>query len=414
MKCSRPCFEGEFLSLLSILLILLALLPKARAARVEMDFSGSWQYAKVSQLSFPPTNSWQTMNVPGFLSGWQYEHAWFRKVFTIPAPMAGTQLKLRFGGVKYNAQVWLNGNLVGSYFNGYEPFELDITTLARAGQSNELLVGVTDWTATFVAPVDFSTLGQYENPRDHAKNSIIAPIGGRYEQYGIWQPVKLVSLSAVSISDVFVMPSVRTQQLTVRLTVRNDTVLPQTIALSNRVTEGTNTALVLPERQITAAPATTTQLDITVPWSTAHQWTHLDPFLYQLETALSGATGQDQVTTRFGFREFWTEKGEFYLNGTPIHLLATASWPPSDLLDTNQIRRILQDVKAGNNVAIRFHTQPWDAPWYDVADEIGLLVVEECAVWCDPWSYKLSDSIFWTNYAQHISAAVKRDRNHPS
>ena len=39
-----------------------------------------------------------------------------------------------------------------------------------------------------------------------------------------------------------------------------------------------------------------------------------------------------------------------------------------------------RNIPAGNNIAIRFHTQPWDEPWYDVADEVGLLIVEECAV----------------------------------
>ena len=116
----------------------------AHAARSELDLGGTWQYAKVSQLNYPPTNSWQTMTVPGFLSGWQNEHAWFRRTFTIPAGMAGTQLKLRFGGVKYNAQVWLNGAFIGSYLNGYEPFEFDVTGSALTGQTNELIVGITD------------------------------------------------------------------------------------------------------------------------------------------------------------------------------------------------------------------------------------------------------------------------------
>src|ERR1019366_1727397 len=112
--------------------------------------------------------------------------------------------------------------------------------------------------------------------------------------------------------------------------------------------------------------------------------------------------------------EFWAEAGRFFLNGTPINLLATATWPTTELQTTNQIKKILQDVKAGNNVAMRFHTQPWDEPWYDMADEVGLLIVEECAVWCDPSAYKLSDSTFWTNYSRHLTAAVQRDRNHPS
>ncbi len=414
MNSLRPARCGRVgLSALGVL-TLFGLLLEARAGRAELDLSGSWQYQKVSELSYPPSNNWQTVTVPGFLSGWQYEHAWFRRLFTLPSAMAGTQLKLRFGGVKYNAQVWLNGVSLGGYLNGYNPFELDITAAALINQTNELVVGVTDWTATFAAPVDFGTLGPYEDPRDHAKNTLLAPIGGRYELYGIWQPVKVVSLPGVSIADAFVMPSVRTQQLSVRLTLRNDSASAQTVSITNRVLDGASTALALHDRQVNVPPLTNTQVDITASWPRPRLWSPPDPYLYYLETTLASSSGQDQLRTRFGFREFWVASGGFYLNGTPTHLLATATWPPSDLEDTNHIRQVLTDAKAGNNVAIRFHTQPWDEPWCDIADEVGLLVVEECAVWCDSWSYRLSDPIFWTNYAQHLSAAVQRDHNHPS
>ncbi len=396
------------------LLALAGSISPAHAARSELDLGGTWQYAKASQLNFPPTNSWLTMTVPGFLSGWQNEHAWFRHTFTVPPAMAGTQLKLRFGGVKYNAQVWLNGTFIGGYLNGYEPFEFDVTGIALPGQTNELIVGVTDWSATFATPVDFSTKPAAQDARDFVRTNILAPIGGRYEQYGPWQPVKLVSLPAVAIADVFVMPSVRTQQVTVRLTLRNDTAVAQTVNLTNRVLAGGVPVLSLPWQQVAVGPRTNVQVDITAPWSTAHLWSHLDPYLYLLETTSSSAPGVDQMLTRFGFREFWAEAGKFYLNGTPINLLATATWPTTDLQSTNQIKKILQDVKAGNNVAMRCHTQPWDEPWYDMADEVGLLIVEECAVWCDPNAYKLSSATFWTNYSRHLSAAVQRDRNHPA
>jgi hypothetical protein len=414
MSIQRPSACGAAFAVVLGLLALPASISRVHAARTEIDLGGTWQFQKVAQLTFPPSNNWKTVTVPGFLSGWQYEHAWFRRVFTVPSSMAGTQIKLRFGGVKFNSQVWLNGVYLGTYLNGYEPFELDITAAALVGQTNELIVGVTDWTATFAAPVDFSSLPSGQNPRNFVNNTILAPIGGRYELYGIWQPVKVVSTPTVSIADVFVMPSVRAQELTVRLTLRNDAATSQTVTVANRVLDGASTALALPAQPVTVPGGTNVQVGITASWTNAHCWTHVDPYLYSLETTLTGGAGQDQVRTRFGFREFWTSNGQFYLNGTPIHLLATATWPPTDLQDSNHIRQALLDVKAGNNVAIRFHTQPWDEPWYDMADELGLLVVEECAVWCDPAAYKLSDPVFWTNYARHLSAAVKRDRNHPS
>ena len=413
MMYLRPQIRGRVRTFILGVFASLGFITQIHAARTELDLDGTWQYQNVSQLTYPPTNNWQTITVPGFLSGWQYQHAWYRTTFTLPPGTAGTQLKLRFGGVKFNAQVWLNGTFLGSYFNGYEPFEFDVTASAHVGQTNELIVGVTDWTATFSQPVDFSNLPAGVNPRNYVTNNIIAPIGGRYDLYGIWQPVKIVSVPAVSIADVFVMPSVRSNQLTVRLTVHNDSVAQQTVNVANSVQDGASTALSLSSQQITVPAGVSTQLDITAPWSNPHLWSHLDPYLYSLQTSVSSGAGQDQLQTRFGFREFWVQGGRFYLNGTPINLLDTATWPPSDLQDTNQIRQILEEVKAGNNVGIRFHTQPWDEAWYNIADEIGLLVVEECAVWCDPAAYKLGAATFWTNYSQHVTAAVKRDRNHP-
>jgi hypothetical protein len=387
--------------------------PRARADRFELDLSGSWQSQKVTNLAYPPSTNWQATTVPGYLSGWQYEKAWYRRVFTLPPSMAGTRMKLRFGGSKFSTQAWLNGAYLGSYLNGYEPFEFDVTGLALPGQTNELIVGVQDWTATFSAPVDFTTLAPYESPRDHAKNTILAPIGGRYDLYGIWQPVTILSTPAVSVADVFVMPSVRNQQLTIRLTLRNDTASTQSVGITNRVLEGATVALACPDEQINLAPGTN-QFDITVSWSSPRLWSHGDPFLYFLETTIGSSAGADQVRTRFGFRELWAQGGEFFLNGTPIHLLATATWPSFTLQNSNQIRKTLLDVKAGNNVALRLHTQPWDKPWYEIADEVGMLIVEECAVWCDPWAYRLGDTNFWANYAQHLRGAVARDRNHPS
>ena len=383
-------------------------------ARIVLDLSGTWQYQKVGQLRFPPPGNWQSVTVPGYLSGSPYEHAWYRRTFTLSESLVGSRIKLRFGGVKFDSKVWVNGVFVGGCLNGYDPFELDITRAALVGKDNELVVGLTDWTAAFAQPVDFNDLAPYENLRDHAKDTLVTPIGGRYDLYGIWQPVQIISVPAVSIADVFVMPSVRQHQLTVRVAVRNDGPSPQTILLKNRVLDADVTLFTLADCTVTINAGSTSQVDVNEPWSDPHLWSHLDPHLYYLETCLDGADIQDAVKTRFGFREFWAEGDKCYLNGTRINLLATSTWPPGSVLSRSEIQKVLSDVKAGNNVGMRLHTQPWDELWYDVADEVGVMIVEEDAIWCDSYSYRLHDPAFWTNYAQHLTAAVRRDRNHPS
>src|ERR1035437_518622 len=172
MKSFGLVRDSRTRSLLLGVLGFLLCCPQGRAARSELDLGGTWQYAKVSQLTYPPTNAWQTMIVPGYLTGWNYERASFRRVFTLPSAMAGQQLKLKFGGVKFNAQVLLDGPVLGSYLNGYNPFEMDITSTALVGQTNELIVGVMDWTATFLNPVDFSALPAGTGPRHSVQNAI--------------------------------------------------------------------------------------------------------------------------------------------------------------------------------------------------------------------------------------------------
>jgi beta-galactosidase/beta-glucuronidase len=395
--------------------IFLASCLLASAARIDLDLSGAWQYQKVAQLSYPPpATNWQNTTVPGYLNGWQYERAWFRTTFSLPALPAGTRVKLRFGGVKFASQMWVNGVSVGGYLNGYEPFELDITQAAVQAGDNELVVGLTDWTGTFSQTVDFSNLGPYENPRDHATNALLAPIGGYYNLYGIWQPVSVRCLPPVSISDVFVMPSVRSNRLAVSVNLRNEGGSDQSITLAGQVLDGSTPVLSFPDLPLTIAAGSQTNATLSIAWTNAILWSHLSPRLYTLHSSISNAAGGDQLDTRFGFRELWRSGGRFILNGTPVNLLATATWPPQFLASTSEVQKVFQDVKAGNAIAMRLHTQPWDEKWYDIADEQGLLIVEEAAVWCDAYSYRLGDPRFWTNYSRHLAAAIKRDRNHPS
>ncbi len=44
------------------------------------------------------------------------------------------------------------------------------------------------------------------------------------------------------------------------------------------------------------------------------------PNLYTLRLKVTGAGLDDQYDQEFGFREFWIEGRQFYLNGTVIHL----------------------------------------------------------------------------------------------
>jgi hypothetical protein len=56
------------------------------------------------------------------------------------------------------------------------------------------------------------------------------------------------------------------------------------------------------------------------PWPDPRLWDVGQPHLYTLRLRVQGPGLDDEVTQRFGFREFWVEGRQFYLNGSVIHL----------------------------------------------------------------------------------------------
>ncbi|MEY8391360.1 InlB B-repeat-containing protein [Lachnospiraceae bacterium 45-W7] len=68
---------------------------------------------------------------------------YYRKKFTVPAAMQGNRrISLDFEGVYQNSVVYLNGEEIGGYPNGYTGFALDITGKVKYGQVNTLVVKV--------------------------------------------------------------------------------------------------------------------------------------------------------------------------------------------------------------------------------------------------------------------------------
>ena len=169
--------------------------------RQELSLNGPWEYRLVEDLSAPvPDEGFTPCQVPGYFSGVDYQRAWFRRTFTLPPEMQGMPIKIRFGGVKYNSRVYLNGKQVGGCFGGYRPFEVDVTEAVRFDGPNELRVGCHDWTGIFTpGKVDFGRRSDWHRVRGVPRDKILAPIGGLYALYGIWDDVTLRAHPPVSI-----------------------------------------------------------------------------------------------------------------------------------------------------------------------------------------------------------------------
>ncbi len=49
-----------------------------------------------------------------------------------------------------------------------------------------------------------------------------------------------------------------------------------------------------------------------------------------------------------------------------------------------------------------------------VADEMGIMILDESAIWLSDGGPKADSDLFWANCRAHVAELVQRDRNHPS
>lgn len=392
-----------------------AVLPAARGAetcRHELSLNGPWEAGVTRDAQAAGPVLWEPVTVPHLRQGLAKggsDFLWYRREVTVPATWAGGRVMLLLVGARYQPRVCVNARPVAERLEGWTPFEVDLTPHVKPGVPFTLSVRCQDWGATFAdgfaLPADVTG-----DLRDAPKAKLIAPIGGHFSWFGMWDDAVLLHRPQTYLDDVGILPSVRQGALTVR-----GAVTPPTpgVRVSADVLAGDTVALTLPS--VTSAAAG--RWELRAGFAKARFWSPEDPYLYGLRVTLADAAGKtvDQYEERFGFRELWTEGPDFVLNGVRRHLLASSGWPVTQSQSPDEIRANMARLKTTHCIAFRLHTQPWQRRWLEAADELGLMIVEEGALWCDgAGSYHYADRRFWDNTWTHLAGMVRRDRNHAS
>ncbi|MDR0671245.1 MAG: DUF4982 domain-containing protein, partial [Oscillospiraceae bacterium] len=116
--------------------------PTAELIEPDYDDSG-WRTVQVPHDYAIEGN--RTTGVAGFLGDLHAGIGWYRKAFTAPADIKtnNERVVIEFEGVYHNSYVWLNGKLIGNYYNGYTGFAFDITDdIIYGGAENVIAVKV--------------------------------------------------------------------------------------------------------------------------------------------------------------------------------------------------------------------------------------------------------------------------------
>ena len=389
----------------------------ASVTAAEVSLDGKWESSFQKSPEIPGADAkWTTIQVPSLVGQDRDKpFLWVRRSFDAPATSAGERLFLRIGGSRYVTTVFVNGRETGGHYGGWEPFEVEITSAVKPGGPNQLLVRVQDVTGLIAEDLAGQSAPPGTRYIDLAKDSVMAPIGSQYSNVGIWQPVTLFTRGDVFLDDIFVKTSVREKTIAVEYTLKNLSAQSKTVTLASFV-DGAEARL--GEQTVTVPAKSSAAITLRTPWPGPRLWGPEDPHLYTLVSSLEENGGAKWETrTRFGFREFWTEGDKLILNGTPMHFLATAGHPRGSLdgdLSKEAAIDYYRRIREAGCVAMRLHANIWPKWWYEAADECGMPIIMESALFCWARSYALSKDEFWKNYHDHLRAILKDHRNHPS
>ena len=390
------------------------------ASRRKRLLNGWWDFLPIehTDLTQPltpvsvPAGGWTegAYLVPGFFTDHPYPEAWrqgrsgwARTRFSVPEMHPDQRAYLTIEGAIPKAHIFVNGHKLAEQEDMFIGDQLDVTDALRRG-NNELAVLMTE----------FKT---FPHPESGEVKLIDVPWGCciAQRQAGIWQDVKLEWRGAVHISDLTIITSVRQDRVTAHCEISNTSNHPFQGMLSVRVYEGECPVLELPRQELNLAPGARQVVELGTQWRDYRPWSSSDPHLYHLVAELAHAHGlADSTVTRFGFREIWIEGHRILLNGVPQRWYGEwchkghAHW-----LRPEYVRQWYQQLRDGYMNYVRMHTFPHPEYFLAIADEMGILVCQESALY-GSFEGALDTPHLWPSAADHVRRMVRRDKNHPS
>ncbi|OAM87086.1 DUF4982 domain-containing protein [Termitidicoccus mucosus] len=156
-------FRQSFLRVLSA--ICCVFIAAAVMARETLDFNRAWRFTRSdpdgaqapsfddsgwsvvsTPHTFNDTDTFDNWSPPGHRGeGEQWSgRAWYRKTFAVPAPWRGKKVFIEFEAARQVAEVWLNGEKLGTAKSGFTPFGFDLTPHLKTDGSPNVLAVMTD------------------------------------------------------------------------------------------------------------------------------------------------------------------------------------------------------------------------------------------------------------------------------
>lgn len=372
-----------------------------------------WADSSIEDSSWMPVTVPHTWNVMPEYS--EYEGiAWYRRTFTVSESAENAHLRLRFEAVFYLARVWLNGQYLVQHEGGYTPFEFDVTSVVKHGETNVIAVQVDNLRATNRIPVVIRPDWSFD----------------WWNYGGITRDVSLEITSRayiarqqiISIPHLTDIDEADAASLTATITVNNTSNSSFQGSIQADLVEDVTGDSVLPvplssSINVSASGNTDVQMDATIAFPKLWHFDH--PNLYRWSVSLLDINGnvlhRNEVT--IGIRSVELRDGYFYLNGEPVRLVGItrhADYPGQGSAETiSAMAADYDDLKTLNEVFSRPVHYPQHQFILDYADRHGILLIPEVPAWQLTQEQMNSEQMRELE-KQQLREMIMEDFNHPS
>lgn len=316
---------------------------------------------------------------------------WYRRTVRVPAEWKGQRVFLVVGASDWHTTGWFDGHEVGRNQGGYTPFAFDLTPQVKWGTEQQLVLRVDD------SPHPFKLEGKQ----------------GYGAAKGIWQTVYLEARPEVALDYVHFLPDIDTGKVTVKGALDAPAKKAMRFTLTFKPEDRTEPAVAeIAEGQ--------KEIELQVPLDKPRLWSLDDPYLYEVQAALSADGQADEVSTYFGMRKISVVDlpgaGHPYiaLNNKPIYLklaLDQSYHPegfytfPSDAFMREEILRTRSIGLNGQRLHVKVDI-PRKLYW---ADRLGVLIMADV-----PNSWGQPDDAMRAETEVALRGMIQRDLNHPS
>ena len=403
----------------------------AEGARETICMDGVWSCTSTKAVSDPKTASIptvfdNTIPVPGLWTSASFDMGpfaasslWYHKNIILPEnfdPNGDLTATLQILRAEYGRSVYVNGQYVDSYPYNFTNSAMDITSYLKGGKNDIVIM-----------------LGNLNDQKRDPNN--VAHTGTDIErsQYepGFTDSVNLILNRQPAITSVQTASNLEEGSAKVRVKLANASDMQKNTDVKIQIYElgiikngeaSMRRKVGAHEEKSVAVDANgTAQVDIASvkidAFDMSKAWEPGNPYLYELEVQTSG----DTYSRRFGMRsfEFDRETNEPMLNGKIHRLLGTNVAVGRFYEDPNRgtlpwqeewVRTLYSEFQDTNWEIFRTHNCPLPSFWYDLADEMGMMIVDEYAIWYCNDAHKCTTESMLPEY----KAMVDEKQTHPS